>query len=230
EGAIEQVRIDTATLEPAILTIGAVKPLGICGSGLIDCVSELFLSGALERNGRFASRVGSLSRIRTGERGTEYVLVHAEDSGTGSDIVLTETDIESLMRAKAAIHAGIDVLAECVDVDIEQIEEVIVAGGFGHYLDLERVIALGMLPELPLDRFAFIGNSSLLGVRRVATSGEMLRKAHKISEMMTYVELSVNAGFMDLYVSSLFLPHTELARFPRTQKLLEERSAIKGAS
>ncbi|MDP2181494.1 MAG: ASKHA domain-containing protein [Actinomycetota bacterium] len=230
EGAIEQVRIDSETLEPAILTIGSVKPLGICGSGLIDCVSELFLTGALERNGRFASRTESFSRMQVGERGPEYVLVRAEDSGTGSAIVLTETDIESLMRAKAAIHAGISVLAECVDVDIEQVEEVIVAGGFGHYLDLERVMALGMLPELPVERFAFIGNGSLLGARRVATSSEMLRKAHKISEMMTYVELSVNAGFMDQYVSSLFLPHTDLTRFPRSQELLEERSAIKGAS
>lgn len=226
DGAIEQVRIDAASLEPAILTIGNAKPLGICGSGLIDCVSELLLTGALERNGTFGPRAESSPRVRTGHRGLEYVLVHAEDSGTDSDIVLTETDIESLLRAKAAIHAGISVLAECVDVDIEQVEEVVVAGGFGHYLDLERVMALGMLPELPLDRFSFIGNSSLIGARLVATSVDMLKTAHQVSEMMTYIELSVSAGFMDLYVSSLFLPHTDLERFPRTQKLLEQRSAV----
>ncbi|MDA3935535.1 MAG: ASKHA domain-containing protein [Actinomycetota bacterium] len=230
EGAIEQVRIESTTLEPAILTIGNVKPLGICGSGLIDCVAELFLAGALERNGHLAPHTASSERVRSGERGMEYVLVHAEDSGTGSDIVLTETDIESLMRAKAAIHAGISVLAECVDIDITQVEEVIVAGGFGHYLDLERVMALGMLPELPLDRFTFIGNSSLLGATHAAKSSEMLKTAHKIAEMMTYVELSVSAGFMDHYMSSLFLPHTDLARFPRAQQLIDQRVVIEEAS
>ncbi len=226
DGAVEQVRIDASTLDPAILTIGNMKPLGMCGSGLIDCVSELFLTGALERNGTFSTKALDSSRIRMGQRGAEYVLVHAQDSGTGSDIVLTEVDIESLLRAKAAIHAGISILVECVDVDIDQIEEVVVAGGFGRYLDLERVMALGMLPELPLDRFSFIGNSSLLGARFVAGSTDLLKSAQKVSEMMTYVELSVNAGFMDLYMSSLFLPHTDIERFPRTQKLLEQRSAV----
>ncbi|MDP2233421.1 MAG: ASKHA domain-containing protein [Actinomycetota bacterium] len=224
DGAIEHVRIDDKTLEPAILTIGNVKPLGICGSGLIDCVSELFLTGALGRNGKFTPLAESSSRLRQGERGPEFVLVHAEDSATGTAIVLTETDVESLMRAKAAIHAGIDVLAECVDVEIDQIEEVVVAGGFGHYLDLERAMVLGMLPELPLARFAFIGNSSLLGARRAATCGEMLKKAYDVSEMLTYVELSVNVGFMDLYMSSMFLPHTDLTRFPRSEALLSTRS------
>lgn len=223
DGAIEHVRIDDRTFEPAILTIGNTKPLGICGSGLIDCVSELFLTGALGRNGKFTQLAEGSSRLRQGERGPEFVLVHASDSATGKAIVLTETDVESLMRAKAAIHAGIDVLAECVDVEIDQIEEVVVAGGFGHYLDLERAMVLGMLPELPLERFAFIGNSSLLGARRAATCTEMLKKAHDVSEMLTYVELSVNVGFMDLYMSSLFLPHTDLTRFPRSEALLKTR-------
>lgn len=220
EGAIEQVRIDPDTLEPTIMTVGGVKPLGICGSGLIDCVSELFLAGALARNGKFAEADSSAS-IRHGERGPEYVLVLAEESGTGADIVVTEPDVENLIRAKAAIFAGISVLLECTDVAFEEIAEVAVAGGFGHYLDLERITVLGMVPELDREKFVFIGNSSLLGARHVASSRRMLEMAKSVSEKMTYIELSVNAGFMESFVSASFLPHTDARLFPETERLLK---------
>jgi uncharacterized 2Fe-2S/4Fe-4S cluster protein (DUF4445 family) len=226
EGAIEQVRIEPDTLETTLLTIGSVKPLGICGSGLIDTVSELFLAGAIDRNGRFTEDSSS-SRIRRSDRGAEYVLVPAEDSATGDDIVLAETDIENLMRAKAAIFAGITVLLESLDLTLDAIEEVIVAGGFGHYLDLERVTVLGMFPELPAERFSFLGNSSLLGARLCAASRKMLETATKVAESVTYLELSVNASFMEMYISSLFLPHTDLALFPQTEALLAEQLALK---
>lgn len=223
EGAVEQVRIDPATLQPSIITICCERPLGICGSGLIDCVSELFLAGALERSGKFKTDLDS-PYVREGERGLEYVVVPAKDSGTGSDIVLTELDIENLMRAKAAIFAGISVLAESLDVSFDAIEEVVVAGGFGHYLDLERITALGMLPEIDPERFVFLGNGSLAGAELVARSTEMFDVAKRVAEMTTYLELSVNAGFMDAYVSALFLPHTDLALFPQTEALLAERA------
>ncbi|MBI5231111.1 MAG: DUF4445 domain-containing protein [Coriobacteriales bacterium] len=226
EGAVELVRIDPDTFEPMIITIGNVKPLGICGSGLIDGVSELFLSGAIDRSGKFTTDTGS-ARIRRGEHGHEYVLVHAEESGTGGDIVLTETDIENLMRAKAAIFAGINVLVESLDLTLDAIEEIVVAGGFGHYLDLERVMALGMFPELPTEHFAFLGNSSLSGARLAAASRKMLEKTSRVAEAMTYLELSVNAGFMEMYTSSLFLPHTDLSLFPKTEELLASRLAEK---
>lgn len=222
DGAIEQVRIDTDTLEPMILSIGSIKPLGVCGSGLIDCVSELFLSGAIDRNGVFARN--DSERIRTGARGVEYLLVRAEDSGTARDIVITETDIENVIRAKAAVFAGISVLLESVDIDIADIGEVIVAGGFGHYLDLDHVMTLGMLPELPAARYRFIGNGSLLGTRLMATSREALEKAHRVSETLTYLELSVNAGFMNMYTSSMFLPHTDLSLFPQAERKLAARA------
>ena len=221
EGAIEQVRIDPETLEPMVLTIGNAKPLGICGSGLIDSVAELFLCGAIDRRGKFDT--AQPPRIRPGEHGLEYVLVCADESGTGRDIVLTETDIENLMRAKAAIFAGINILVESLDLTLDAIEEIVVAGGFGHYLDLERVMALGMLPELPAKRFVFLGNSSLSGARLVAESRQMLEKAAKVAEAIAYLELSVNAGFMEMYLSSLFLPHTDLSLFPNTEELLAQR-------
>jgi uncharacterized 2Fe-2S/4Fe-4S cluster protein (DUF4445 family) len=107
---------------------------------------------------------------------------------------------------------------------------VVIAGGFGRYLDLERVQALGMVPELPAERFVFLGNGSLLGASLVATSREVLRTARKTAEMMTYLELSVNAGFMDSYVSALFFPHTELNQFPATEALRAERARSKAVS
>lgn len=223
-GAIEQVRIDAETLEPSYLTIGAAKPAGICGSGLIDCVSELFLCGAIDRLGRFVPTDSAY--VRETDSGREYLLVGADESASGHEIVLTEADIDNLMRAKAAIHAGITVLAESLDVDIEDIEEVVVAGGFGRYLDLERVIALGMVPELPAERFVFLGNGSLLGTALAATSREVLLTVRRTAEMMTYLELSVNAGFMDNYVSALFFPHTNLAQYPRTEQLRSARARV----
>lgn len=223
-GAIEQVRIDAETLEPSFLTIGAAKPKGICGSGLIDCVSELFLCGAVDRMGRFVPTESD--HIREGDSGHEYVLVPAAESATGHDIVLTEADIDNLMRAKAAIHAGITVLAESLDIDLEDIKEVVIAGGFGRYLDLERIIALGMVPELPAERFVFLGNGSLLGTALASTSREVLLTVRRTAEMMTYLELSVNAGFMDNYVSALFFPHTNLAQYPETERLRAARARV----
>ncbi|MBA4370081.1 MAG: ferredoxin [Coriobacteriaceae bacterium] len=222
-GAIEQVRVDDATLEPTIATIEGAKPVGICGSGLMDAVSELFLAGAIDRGGHFAGdRAGT--RLRAGDHGFEYVLASAADSGTGADVVLTEVDVENLIRAKAAIFAGISVLTESVGVETAEIAEVVIAGGFGHYLDLDRVIALGLLPEIELERFVFIGNSSLLGARLAALSGEMRDTARRVAEMMTYLELSANALFMDAYVSAMFLPHTDTSLFPQTEALLRGRS------
>jgi len=226
DGAIEQVRVDANTLEPSFLTIGASKPKGICGSGLIDCVSELFLCGAIDRSGKFDMDIES-PYVRRGEHGPEYVIVTGSSTAHGRDIVLTETDVDALMRAKAAIYAGINVLIESLDANIDDIDEVVIAGGFGRYLDLERIMALGMVPELPTNRFIFLGNSSLLGASLVSTSREVLRTARRTAEMMTYLELSVNAGFMDNYISALFFPHTDYTQFPRTEALRSERTRAK---
>lgn len=228
-GAIEQVRIDATTLEPVILSIDNAKPLGICGSGLIDAVSELFICGALDRNGTLNADLES-ERIRMGDHGREYVLVNSDESGTGEAIVLTETDIENLIRAKAAIYAGISVLAESLDLTLDRVEEVVIAGGFGHYLDLERVMAIGMIPELPLERFSFIGNGSLLGARLATHSRGMLKRASRVAEMVTYLELSVNAAFMESYVSAAFLPHTDTTLFPCSEQMLEARKLERAVS
>ncbi len=218
-GAIEQVRISPETYEPMILTIGGKKPIGLCGSGLIDTLAELFLSGLVDRRGKFNLEAKS-NRIREGKYGYEYVLVWSEDSGTGKDIVLTEVDVDNLMRAKAAVFAGIRTLVNSVNISFKQIDEVLIAGAFGNYLDIERAIILGLLPDFPCDKFKFLGNGSLHGAYLTSVSKEMIEEAEKVAKKITYLELSTSSKFYDEYVSALFLPHTNTELFPTVDKLI----------
>ena len=222
EGAIEEVRIAQGTFEPEVKTIGDLSPMGICGSGLVDALAELMLSGAIDRRGTFRQDAGS-PRIRRGSHGWEYVLVTAGESGTGGDIVITESDITNLINAKAAVHAGIRVLLESVDVSIDDVDRVLIAGSFGRYLDLERVVTIGLMPDIDRERFQFIGNGSLGGATMALTASDVPREAVQVAENITYMELSVDPGFMDKYVSALFLPHTDEHLFPSVASMLDER-------
>lgn len=212
-GAIEQVRVDCATCEPMILTIGMTKPIGICGTGLIDTVAELLLARVIDQKGKFVTGLDT-PRVREGDHGREYVLAWGSESASKADIVLTEVDIENLMRAKAAVFAGISTLLEAVEVDYSDIEEVLIAGAFGNYLEIEKVTTIGLLPELPFEKFKFVGNGSLLGAQLVGLSRDMMASARDVAKKMTYLELSVSSKFMDKYVSALFLPHTDMRLFP----------------
>jgi uncharacterized 2Fe-2S/4Fe-4S cluster protein (DUF4445 family) len=210
-GAIEDFRLEANTLEPVILTVGRGKPRGICGTGLINIVAELLSCCVIGQNGKFQTDRPT-SRIRAGKDGMEYVVVWADDTGIGEDIVITEPDVDNLIRAKAAMFAGCQTLLESVDLKPEAIEQVIIAGAFGSYIDIENAITIGLFPELPLERFHFVGNGSLLGARLISLSNEMLDDAERVAKMMTNFELSETRSFMDNYVAALFLPHTH-ARF-----------------
>ena len=223
-GAIEAVHIDPATLEPMILTIGNKKPKGICGSGIISLLANLFLEGLIDQSGKYRRDIEH-PRLREGRDGYEYVLVWAKDSATGEDIVFTEADIDNLIRAKGAMFAGYQTLLESVGLEIGMIERVILAGNFGSFLDLEQAITIGLLPDLPRERFYFIGNASLLGARLAATSLEAMREMERVAGMMTHFELSAHPGYMDYYVSALFLPHTNIDLFPTVKELLSSREA-----
>lgn len=211
--AIEGVRIDPDTLEPMILTIGGRKPTGICGSGLIDTIAELFLARIIDQKGKIDLSLDT-KRVRKGEGRPEYVLVWAEESGTGKDIVITEVDIDNLIRAKAAVYAGISILLESVEVSLPQVEEVLIAGAFGKYLEIEKAITIGLLPEMPCEKFVFVGNGSLWGAHMVSLSKGAKEEVEKAAQRMTYLDLSTNPKFMDGYVSALFLPHTHTELFP----------------
>ncbi|RUM88295.1 MAG: ferredoxin, partial [Thermodesulfatator sp.] len=219
-GAIEAVHLDPHTYEPMLLTIGGRRPKGICGSGIIALLSQLFLNGLIDRSGKFRRDLEH-PRLREGRDGWEYVLVWAENSATGEDIVFTEADIDNLIRAKGAIFAGCQILLESVGLSVEALERVILAGNFGSYLDLEQAITIGLLPDLPRDRFFFVGNSSLLGARFMALSREMREKAAEVARMMTHFELSAHPRYMDYYMSALFLPHTDIELFPSVKEKLE---------
>jgi uncharacterized 2Fe-2S/4Fe-4S cluster protein (DUF4445 family) len=220
QGAIELVRVNRQTFEPTIMTIGRTNPIGVCGSGLIDGIAELFLSGAIGPNGKYNLELGAKNIVsRDGEN--QYILCSGEDSETGKDIVMTEIDIDNLMRAKGAVFSGMMTLLDSVSLSVNDIEEVLIAGAFGNYLDIDKTIMIGLLPDLPRDKFTFVGNGSLLGARLALLSGEMMEKAESIASKLTYMDLSSTPKFMDMYMSALFLPHTDLSLFPSVQEKLK---------
>jgi len=219
EGAIEGFAINPSNFEPVISTIGETKPKGICGSGLINIVAGLLEVGVISQNGKFNADLPT-KRIRKGTDGYEYVLAWAPETQIGKDIVITEVDIDNLTRAKAAMYAGCQTLVKSVGLTCPSLEQVIIAGAFGSNIDIEKAITIGLLPDLPLDRFTFIGNGSLLGARLTCFSRDLLDDARRVANMMTNFELSENADFMNNYVAALFLPHTNSGEFPSVSNKL----------
>lgn len=213
EGAIESVRINPDNDEPELGVIGSASPTGICGSGMIDAISELFFSGLIDQKGKFA-RDAVTGRIRRGDEGPEYVLFRGE----GRDILLTEVDIENILRAKAAIYAGVSTLLKEVGLTLDVVERIYIAGGFGNYLNIDKAVMIGMLPDLPKEKYTFIGNSSIAGAYLCLLSGKLRKEAEDLAAKMTYLELSVSRGFMDEYMSALFLPHTSIDLFPSVKE------------
>lgn len=209
-GAVESVKIEPDTYEPTIGVIGGGHPMGICGSGMIDAISEMFLTGLIDQKGKFIK--GKTGRIREGEEGLEFVLYR--DEAHHKDIVLTEVDVENIIRAKAALYAGIKTLLSEVGFTMDAIEKIYIAGGFGNYINVERAVILGMLPDISKERFVFMGNTSITGAYLCLLSEELRKEAEDIASKMTYIELSVYRSFMDEYMSALFLPHTDMSQFP----------------
>jgi len=223
-GAIEKFHINPATLEPMIMTIGKVKPRGICGSGAINILAEFLETGIIAQNGKM-NRSCTTHRIREGADGLEYVLAYKEETGAEEDVVITEADIDNLIRAKAAMFAGYQCLLGKVDLTFQDLERVIIAGAFGDYIDLEKAITIGLLPEMPHDRYVFIGNGSLLGARLISLSNELLDDGERIARKMTNVELSEDHSFMDKYMAGMFLPHTDGRLFPGVSARLASTKA-----
>jgi Uncharacterized metal-binding protein len=212
DGAIDWIDIDRTTLEVSCRTIGDVKPLGICGSGLIYSLSEMMDAGIIDRAGQIMAF--DSPRIREGSGGTEFVLVFAKDSGGGQDIVVTEGDIKNLLRAKGAIFAGIRTMLSQLQLDVSTIERVYIAGGFGNYINITDAVNIGMLPDLPSDMFEYVGNSCIQGAMLVLLCREALVEAGELAAKMTYIELSLGNLFMEEFISAVFIPHTDLNLFP----------------
>ncbi|MEN8140219.1 MAG: ASKHA domain-containing protein [Thermodesulfobacteriota bacterium] len=212
-GAIVDFSLAPDSLEPMVVTIGQAAPAGICGSGLLIVVAALFSRGVLDHRGKF-NRDMAGARLREGSSGWEYVLVLAGEAGIVEDIVITEVDIDNLIRTKAAIFAGVKTLIEEVGLATTDIEEVILAGGFGSFVDLDAAITIGLLPEMGAERVNYIGNGSLLGARMSGLSNHIRQDVLDVVGRMTSFELSEVPSYHEQYVASLFLPHTDMSLFP----------------
>jgi len=227
-GAIEDFSINPLTLEPMITTIGNVRPKGICGSALIVIVATLFESGVIDNQGKF-DRDLKTERIRGKDNIYEYVLAYRDITQIDRDITINEIDIENLIRAKGAIYSGCVTLLKEVGMGIDDVEQIILAGGFGSFVDLERAMIIGLLPEVPPEKVIYAGNSSLLGARMSALTNSVRQEVVGVTNMMTNFELSETPSYMDNYIAALFLPHTDLNRFPRLKARMEERRGREGA-
>ncbi|RJO65381.1 MAG: DUF4445 domain-containing protein [Myxococcales bacterium] len=217
-GAVEDFHLNAPDATPMVLTIGQKKARGICGSGLINTIAGLSMAGVLLPNGKFVDD-GSISRLHRKENEQEYVLVEAENSATGYDITLTSADVENLLRAKSAIYAGISTLLAEMDMKTTDIEQVLIAGSFGQSLNIDRAIMIGLLPDLPPERFRFIGNSSLMGARLVAQCVDGMGESDQVAQRMTYIDLGASPRFMDEYMAGMFLPHTDMNLFPSVARM-----------
>ncbi len=222
KGAIEDFSIDPLTYEPMLITIGNVRPKGICGSGLISMVATLFEMGIIDNLGKF-SRDLDTERIRQADGIYEYVLAWKDETQIDRDVTLTEIDIENLIRAKGAIYSGCMTLLTEVGMSIQDIEHIILAGGFGSYVDLEKAMVIGLLPEMDPDKVTFIGNGSLMGARMSSLTNRIRKDVVEVTKKMTNFELSDTASYMDNYIAALFLPHTDINQFPKLKARLEAR-------
>ena len=216
DGAIEACVIDKDTMEPTLTIVGEAgqKPVGICGSGIIDIISELFRCSIINARGLF-DREGD--RVKRDAHGMgRYVLATAEESETGREISINEVDIDNFIRAKGAIFSAIDTMLQSVDMTPECIDKVYVAGGIGSGINMKNSVNIGMLPDVELEKYQYIGNSSLTGAYAMVMSDEAKDKCTELGANMTYLELSTYPGYMDSFVAACFLPHTNSSLFPNS--------------
>ena len=218
-GAIQKVRVNGDEVQYE--TIGRSKVRGICGSGLIDLIAELFRNGIIDPNGKFVQDSTS-PRVREVDGDLEFVLASGDETEAGKSVVITEDDISNLIKSKGAVLAAMRVLLNSVGVSFQDLEKIFVAGGFGNYLNVEKAIFIGLLPDVKQERVQFIGNSSLTGARMALLSRHAFERAKSLAKQMTYFELSVDPKFYDEFVAALFLPHTDMTLYPSVKRVMEK--------
>ena len=216
DGAIDSMTIDKDTMEPQFTTIGNTEhPVGICGSGIIDIIAELFRAGIINGKGKF-SREGR--RVRFDENGMgEYIIAFKEETGAVRDVSINEVDIDNFIRAKGAIFSATMTMLGSMGMDPSVLEHVYVAGGIGSGINMDNAVTIGMLPDIDRGCFSYIGNSSLSGAYAMLTSTQSREKVDELATTMTYLELSTEPGYMDSFVGACFLPHTDSQLFPSVQ-------------
>ncbi|MGC9195063.1 MAG: ASKHA domain-containing protein [Syntrophobacteraceae bacterium] len=224
-GAIEKISIVGESVHYE--TIGGQKPIGVCGSAIIDGIAELLSSGIIDQSGKFIDLDHPM--VQVVDEVPELIVAPGEHTGTGEPIVITEDDISNLIKTKGAILAAMRVLLKTLQMDFMDLEKLYVAGGFGAHLDIEKAIFIGLLPDIPKERIRFIGNSSLAGARMALMSAQAFHRMEEIASRMTYIELSVHPDFMNEFIAALFLPHTDVQLFPSVTTKLAQRQRGNGA-
>jgi uncharacterized 2Fe-2S/4Fe-4S cluster protein (DUF4445 family) len=215
-GAIERVVLAEGNVEYAVIDGG--KPRGICGSGLVDLLSGLFLQGYLDRGGKL-NEDKDASRLVETERGKGFLVEKAEACYWEKDVAITENDIANLIRTKGAVFSACSLLLKNVGLAFDNLEAVYIAGGFGQYLNIENAVRIGLFPDLPRARFHYLGNSSLLGAYLILISDKNRDLVNETAGRMTYLELNTEPDYMNEYTGSLFLPHTDMDLFPSVKRI-----------
>ncbi|MFN3550667.1 MAG: ASKHA domain-containing protein [Endomicrobiia bacterium] len=222
-GAIEEISIKEDKIEYKV--IGDIKPLGICGSGLIDVTVELFKNGVIDRSGKFANDVKNeflLKRIRKNDDDEyEFLVLEKELTANNKDIVITESDIQNILRSKGAIFHGLYTLLKYLDLSFKDIKKIYISGGFGCFLNIEKAKILGLLPDLENEKFVISGNTSLTAAKMFLVSKNFRERVYKVAKKMAYIDLSSLSMYINEYSSSLFIPHTDLSLFPTVAKILK---------
>ena len=216
DGAVEACTINKATMEPTLTIVGdeGQKCVGICGSGIIDIISELYRCSIINAKGLFVREGDRVKRDAHGMG--RYILATAEESETGREVSINEVDIDNFIRAKGAIFSAIDTLLQSVDMTPECIDHVYVAGGIGSGINMKNAVNIGMLPDVELEKYSYIGNSSLTGAYAMVVSDSAIEKCAEVAANMTYLELSTYPGYMDSFVAACFIPHTDRNLFPNS--------------
>lgn len=221
-GAIDHLRLADCETILSYSTVGSEDPVGLCGTGYVDLLAELLRVGVIDRTGRLNFEM-DCGRVKRRDDGVgEYVIVRAEETGHGKDIVLAQEDIINLLRAKAAIYAASRILMRQLSLSFDDIEEIMVAGAFGNYLNIENAVLIGLLPDVPATKMRFVGNTCIAGAKLACLSKETYREGREVARSMTYCELSTDPHFMDEFVSACFFPHTDIERFPTVMARLSE--------
>ena len=215
-GVIDQIEIDPDSHEIRIHTIEALTPKGICGSGIIDLAAQMFLAGMIDVRGKFVPAICG-RRLKEIDGILHLVVVPADQTAIGADLTISQADLESLIRSKAAMYTILKTITAAVGISFDQLNAFYIAGTFGSFINPGSAISIGMLPDLPLKRYKSLGNSCLGGATLALTSDNYLDEIDDIRNRITYLELNVNQEFMNRFSAAKFLPHTDPKRFPSVE-------------
>ncbi|MGA2386311.1 MAG: ASKHA domain-containing protein [Candidatus Bathyarchaeia archaeon] len=219
-GAIERVKIDAETLDVEFVAIDDGKPVGICGSGVVDAVAEMFRCGVINQRGDFNKNLES-KRLRAVNGETKFVVAWKNETILGSDITISRRDIQEMQLAKAALHTGATVLMNKRNVVEAGIEHVYIAGAFGKYLNPESAKLIGLIPDVATQKIEFVGNTAVSGAKITLLSRQARKEAQRISASVNYVELMTAPCFRKEFLDSVFLPHRNIAKYPSVQNQLQ---------